>query len=60
MVGNLPDVQQVKDGGAVRFYLRSGEDCERFLDAVEHKLVGVPFGASVAEEEESETEEVPT
>ena len=50
--------QPVKEGRALRFYLHTGEDCARFLDAIDRKLSSTEFAGTATEDEEPEMEEV--
>jgi hypothetical protein len=53
-LGKDCDAEPVKGGSALRFYLRSGEACRSFKDAIEKPLKSVDFGDNEVEEDEVE------
>jgi hypothetical protein len=57
LLGADTKAQPVREGRALRFYLRTGEDCARFAEAIDRKLTSTEFAETVSEEEEPEAEE---
>jgi hypothetical protein len=57
LLGPACEAQPVREGRALRFYLRTGEDCSRFTEAVDDRLTSTDFSQPVSEEEEAEPEE---
>jgi len=53
-LGKDCDAEPVKGGSALRFYLRSGEACRSFKDAIEKTLKSVDFSDNEAEDDEVE------
>ena len=48
------DAEPIKNGTMLRFYLRSGENCRSFKDAIETTLKSVDFSDGEVEEDEAE------
>jgi hypothetical protein len=55
-LGKDCDAEPVKNGEVLRFYLRTGEDCRKFKEAVENALQTVTFSEGGSDEELAEAE----
>jgi hypothetical protein len=52
--GAVSFLRPVKNGTVLRFYLRSGDSCLRFKDAIDNTLKSVEFSDNEVEEDEAE------